>query len=129
MPLPCLAGLGLGEKARRLTSGTWVMAIAAWLGIWAALGVSLLGGLALYWLAGGLSGVALEAYEGLTKLTAAVILTGMIITMQRLARNLKGELQGRVDQALASGSRWGQSDTNISSSMSRKGVKVWRESR
>lgn len=80
---------------------------SVWFGIAAAFGVSLLGGFTLYRLAGGLTGKALEAFEGVTMLAAAVILSGMILTMQRHARNLKGELQGRVDRTLASGSRWG----------------------
>ncbi len=80
---------------------------AVWLGTAGALGASLLGGLALYGWAGGLSGRALEAFEGVTMLIAAVILTGMIITMQRHARNLKGNLQARVDRALEGSSRWG----------------------
>lgn len=77
---------------------------AVWLGTAAAFAASLLGGLLLESWAGGLSGKALEAYEGVTMLVAAVILTGMVISMQRHAANIKGELQTRLD---AAGSQWG----------------------
>jgi high-affinity iron transporter len=78
-----------------------------WAGTGLALAFSLLGGLGLHWLAGGLSGKAMEAFEGITMLVAAAILSMMILTMQKHARSLKGELQTRVDEALASGARWG----------------------
>lgn len=80
---------------------------AVWIGTAGAFGVSLLGGLALQGWAGGLSGKALEAYEGVTMLVAAVILTGMIISMQRHAASIKGELQARVDRAMENGALWG----------------------
>lgn len=80
---------------------------AVWAGTSAALAASLLAGLGLYAFAGGLSGRAMEVFEGLTMLTAAAILTGMILTMQRHARTLKGELHRQVDRALATGSAWG----------------------
>ena len=78
-----------------------------WLGTGAALVASLVGGVAVHALTGGLSGRTLEAYEGLTMLIAAVILSGMIITMQRPSRNLSGELQVRAARALDAGSHWG----------------------
>lgn len=78
-----------------------------WAGTFAALAVSLLGGLLLYRFEAGLSGKALEAFEGVTMLLAAAILSGMIITMQRTASSLKGELTSKLSQAAASGSDWG----------------------
>lgn len=80
---------------------------AVWSGTAAAAAFSLLGGLALNRFSESLTGKALEAFEGVTMLAAAAILSGMILAMQRHARSLKGELQGQVDRTHASGSRWG----------------------
>ncbi len=68
---------------------------ALWSGVAAALLASLLGGLVLYGVAGGLSGKALEAFEGITMLSATVILSGMIIAMRRHAGRLRGDLSRR----------------------------------
>ncbi|PIJ48347.1 iron permease [Erwinia sp. OLTSP20] len=49
-----------------------------------------------------------ELFEGLVAVIAVVILTWMVFWMRRVARNIKGELEAAVDQALnkSSGSGW-----------------------
>lgn len=71
-----------------------------------ALLVSLLGGLVIRWVAGGLKGAAMEIFEGGMMLLATAILTHMLIWMQREARQMKANLHGRLETALGSGSAW-----------------------
>lgn len=51
-----------------------------------------------------LSGAALEAFEGITMLSAVVVLTWMVFWTRRQAASLGGELRGRVDAAIRGGS-------------------------
>jgi high-affinity iron transporter len=75
-----------------------------WTGVAVALGLSLLAGGVIFAIAGGLPHTAGEIFEGVATLLAVVVLTWMIFWMRRNAINIKGELQGKVDLALASGS-------------------------
>jgi high-affinity iron transporter len=75
-----------------------------WGGVWAAVAISLVTGAIIFAIAGGLPHTAGEIFEGVATLLAVVVLTWMIFWMRRNAINIKGELQGKVDMALASGS-------------------------
>jgi high-affinity iron transporter len=77
---------------------------SVWAGAALAGGVSLAAGLVIFLTAGSLSHRAEEAFEGIVSLLAVGVLTWMIFWMRRQARFIKGELQHRVDLALASGS-------------------------
>jgi high-affinity iron transporter len=66
-------------------------------GAGSALIASLLGGWLLQALTGGLTGAAMEIFEGGMMLAAAALLTWMILWMQRQARSLRAEIQGRLD--------------------------------
>lgn len=75
-----------------------------WLGTGAAVALSLLAGGVAFIAIGGLEGRAEEITEGIVALAAAGVLTWMIFWMARQARKIKGELQAKVDQAIAQGS-------------------------
>jgi high-affinity iron transporter len=75
-----------------------------WAGGGAALAISLVSGAVIFSTAGALSKEAEAAFEGIASLVAVGVLTWMIFWMRRQARFIKGELQERVDLALASGS-------------------------
>lgn len=88
----------LNTTGRRDRHGT------VWAGGGVALIVSLISGAVIFSTAGALSEGAEEAFEGIASLAAVGVLTWMIFWMRRQARFIKGELQERVDLALASGS-------------------------
>lgn len=75
-----------------------------WAGTGLAVLTSLVAGLVVFLTAGALSETAEEAFEGIASLFAVGVLTWMIFWMRRQARHIKGELQGRVDLALQTGS-------------------------
>ena len=77
---------------------------AVWAGVGGAVVLSLVVGGVIFAIAGGLSHTASEVFEGLTSYLAVAVLTWMIFWMRRNAIRIKGELQERVDLALASGS-------------------------
>ncbi|HLO02536.1 MAG TPA: FTR1 family protein [Symbiobacteriaceae bacterium] len=69
-----------------------------WAGALLALIVSLAGGYLLHALAGGLSGRALEIFEGGMIFIAVALLSQMILWMQRESRCLKANLQCAIEQ-------------------------------
>jgi high-affinity iron transporter len=75
-----------------------------WAGTAAAVAISVVAGAIIFVTAGSLSEEAEEAFEGLASLAAVAVLTWMIFWMRRQARFIRGELQEKVDLALASGS-------------------------
>ena len=75
-----------------------------WAGAGTAIAVSLVAGAIIFAIAGGLPHTAGEIFEGVASFLAVGVLTWMIFWMRRNAIHLKGELQGKVDTALASGS-------------------------
>jgi high-affinity iron transporter len=75
-----------------------------WAGTGAAVATSLVAGLIIFVASGTLSETAEEAFEGIASFLAVGVLTWMIFWMRRQARFIKGELQDRVDMALATGS-------------------------
>ena len=78
---------------------------AVWAGMTVAAVVSVVAGAVIFAIAGGLSPTASETFEGVVGLVAVAVLTWMIFWMRRNAINIKGELQDKVEGALASGSR------------------------
>ena len=75
-----------------------------WLGTGAAVAISLVAGIIVFAVLGELEGRAEEITEGVIAFTAVAVLTWMIFWMARQARFIKGELQAKVDAAVASGS-------------------------
>jgi high-affinity iron transporter len=75
-----------------------------WTGTFAAIGASVVAGAVIFLVAGELSHTASEVFEGVVSYLAVGVLTWMIFWMRRNAIKLKGELQEKVDVAIASGS-------------------------
>lgn len=78
---------------------------AAWIGVGAAMGVSLLTAIALVWVGAGLQGPAEEIFEGATMLLAAILLTWMILWMRVQGRQVQQRLEADVRQAALQGHR------------------------
>ncbi len=76
----------------------------AWLGVGAAVLVSIAAGAAIYVTAGDLSGRGEQLFEGSAMLLAAGVLTWMIFWMRKEAINVRSSLQSRIDLKLADGS-------------------------
>jgi high-affinity iron transporter len=74
------------------------------LGVGAAIGLSIVAGLVIVLTIGRLPLVVQETIEGLAALFAVGVLTWMLFWMRRQGRALKGELERGVDDALAIGS-------------------------
>lgn len=86
---------------RRAPAGA---ARSVWLGVLAALMLSLSFGAVLTFSDAELSTAAQDAFAGILSVIAVVLVTAMIFWMRRTARDLAGELNARVDVALAVGS-------------------------
>jgi high-affinity iron transporter len=74
-----------------------------WLGVGAAVAVSLLAGALLTFTSRSMSFRAQEIFGGLMSILAVCFVTWMVFWMRRASRHLKGELQGKLDAALAMG--------------------------
>ncbi|MBI5932911.1 MAG: FTR1 family protein [Chloroflexi bacterium] len=72
---------------------------AVWTGTFAAVALSILGGVLLTNLGLSFEGAAEEIFEGVTMLLAAALLTWMIFWMSRTARTLKSDLEADVHKA------------------------------
>src|SRR5438270_313914 len=68
-----------------------------WVGTGIAIGISLAAGALLEFTAHSLSFKAQEGFGGLMSVVAVIFVTGMIFWMRNQSRNMKGELQGRVE--------------------------------
>jgi high-affinity iron transporter len=74
-----------------------------WLGVGAAIAVSLAVGAILEFTAANLSDAALETFVGITSLVTVAFVTTMVFWMQRTARHMKADLEGHLRTALAAG--------------------------
>lgn len=72
----------------------------AYVGTGAAILVSLVLGVGVQVVYGGLDEVTAELFEGFASLTAVAVLTYMIFWMTEHSRQIRGELQGRIDVAI-----------------------------
>jgi len=71
-----------------------------WIGVSAAIGISLALGTILLFVDDSLSERAAEAFAGITSLMAVALITWMIFWMASHARHIKSHLHGEVDKAL-----------------------------
>ncbi len=78
-----------------------------WIGVAAAVFVSLGLGVAIFVALGELREPYEQIFEGATMLLAAGVVTWMLFWMRRQAGAVKGELQRALDRVLTSGSAWG----------------------
>lgn len=78
---------------------------AVWGGTAAAVATSLAAGLTIYLLGAAFEGPAEEAFEGVTMLLAAVVLTWVILWMRQQSHNLSRQLEQDVKQAIFKGSK------------------------
>ncbi len=79
----------------------------SYMGAGGALIVSILIGITLQAVYGGLGETASQLFEGAASLTAVAVLTSMIFWMTKHSREIKGELQGKIDQAITQGEVYG----------------------
>ncbi len=77
--------------------------VPVWLGVAAAVLLSLAVGAVLTFTSSTLTGQQQEAFAGVTSVIAVIFVTWMIFWMRRTARSLKGELHGKLDNALSVG--------------------------
>ena len=80
---------------------------SVWIGVALALLVSLVGGIAIFSLSGGLDGAGEQAFEGVAALAAAAVVTSMLLWMRRQSAALGGELRRGIDAALSGAPRRG----------------------
>ncbi|MCW4014721.1 MAG: FTR1 family protein [Candidatus Bathyarchaeota archaeon] len=75
----------------------------SYLGAGAAIVLSLIAGIVLQTFYGGLGQVAGELFEGIASLTAVAVLTGMIFWMTKHSKEIKGEMELQIEQAITQG--------------------------
>ena len=78
-----------------------------WLGTAAAVALSIMLGAALFFTIGELEGRGELLFEGFAMLAAVAVLTWMIFWMRKQARNIKHELEEKLQSAIVSGSAVG----------------------
>jgi high-affinity iron transporter len=78
---------------------------AIWTGVGVAVGLSLGVGALLTFTSNSLTFQAQEVFGGVMSLIAVVFVTWMVFWMRRAARSIKGELEGRLSNALRLGGR------------------------
>ncbi|MGD1994291.1 MAG: FTR1 family protein [Anaerolineae bacterium] len=93
--LSALRKLGQTERSRQV-----------WLGVAAAVAISLVAGLAFHTLGVAFEGRGEEIFEGVAMILAAVVLTWMIFWMQRQGRQVQSDLESDVHEAVSVGSAW-----------------------
>jgi len=96
---------------------------AVWVGVAAALTLSLAAGAALFAAGAELEGRSEAIFEGVVMLTAAGLLTWMIFWMRGRARTLRREIEGRTQAALDAGSALGLA-TVVFIGVAREGVET-----
>ncbi len=80
-----------------------------WIGVGAAVALSVAIGVALWVTIGGLPEPTEQVFEAAAMILAASVVTWMLFWMRRVAANLRGELQAAVDRSLTEASIWGLS--------------------
>ena len=80
-----------------------------WLGVAAAVALSIAVGAVLWVSIGGLPEPTEQILDAAVMILAAVVVTWMLFWMRRVAVNMRGELQAAVDRSLTSASVWGLS--------------------
>ena len=93
--------LGALRKTGRSDLRRWV-----WGGVLSAIAFSLLAAVSLGVFGAQVEGHAEEIYEGVAMLTAAGLLTWMILWMQKQSRQIKTRLESEVSQAVLVGGKW-----------------------
>ena len=78
--------------------------VRVWQGTGVAVAISIGAGALLFALGTGLSGMAEEVFEGSVMLLAVVVLSWMVIWMKSQSRQLRGNLEARVEEAVSGGS-------------------------
>lgn len=78
-----------------------------YLGTGAALVMSLVAGVVLQVFYGGLGKVASELFEGIASLSAVVVLTSMIFWMTKHSKEIKGEMETKISQAVTKNELYG----------------------
>jgi high-affinity iron transporter len=78
-----------------------------WVGVGAAVAVSLALGAVIFLTLGGLEAPYEQIFEGATMLVAAAVVTWMLFWMRRQAGSAKGDLQRAIDHVLTEGTAWG----------------------
>lgn len=89
----------IASYLKRTQRGQWMGAI--WVGMLLAAGLCLGLGILINETTGEFPQKEQELFEGLVALVAVVMLTWMVFWMRKVARNVKGELEQAVDNALA----------------------------
>lgn len=79
----------------------------AYAGVGAAVLLSLLIGGVVLTLYGGLDKLASEIFEGIASLSAVIVLTGMIMWMTEHSREIKGNLESKIESAVTQGELYG----------------------
>ena len=77
-----------------------------WIGVGAAIVLSVVAGVAIFVTLGELPAGTEQVFEGLTMLLAAGVVTWMLFWMRRQAASVSSELRAAVDKALTEGSLW-----------------------
>ena len=78
-----------------------------WAGVLIAIAASATVGFLLYQTVGGLPAPYEQAFEGITLLAAAAVVTWMLFWMRRQAAAVRSELHAALDRALSEGGTWG----------------------
>jgi high-affinity iron transporter len=78
-----------------------------WAGTAAAIAVSLLAGIALFFTIGGFEEPYEQIFEGITMILAAIVVTWMLFWMRRQSASVGSELRAAVDRALSDGGALG----------------------
>ncbi|MGV7093771.1 iron uptake transporter permease EfeU [Siccibacter turicensis] len=89
----------IASYLKRTQRGQWMGAI--WGGVVLAAGLCLALGIVINETTGEFPQKEQELFEGLVAVIAVIILTWMVFWMRKVARNVKGELEQAVDNALA----------------------------
>lgn len=94
--------LGYLKKTGRLDQ-RWY----AWIGVIAAIAMSIGVAAIIQWIGAELEGTAEQIFEGVTMFVAVALLTWMIYWMRIQARGMKSSLEREMNSAITAGQKWG----------------------